>query len=63
MMMMLSLFVNFLKKRSDKETREIILKEFLNPKNQKKAIKEAARKSAQDQNAILAKYRQLMKQS
>jgi len=61
--MMLSLFVNFLKKRSDKETREIILKEFLNPKNQKKAIKEAARKSAQDQNAILAKYRQLMKQS
>jgi len=60
---MLSLFVNFLKKRSDKETREIILKEFLNPKNQKKAIKEAARKSAQDQNAILAKYRQLMKQS
>lgn len=61
--MMLSLFVNFLKKRSDKEAREIILKEFLNPKNQKKAIKEAAKKSAEDQNAILAKYRQLMKQS
>lgn len=58
---MLHLFINWLKK--DKKIKDIILKEYLNPKNQKKAIKEAAKKSAEDQNEILKKYRQLLKQS
>jgi hypothetical protein len=60
---MLALFINWLKKDKNKEIKDILLKEYLNPKNQKKAIKEAAKKSAEDQNEILKKYRQLLKQS
>ncbi len=59
---MLALFINWIKNDKNKVAKDILLKEYLNPKNQKKAIKEAAKKSAEDQNAILTKYRQLSKQ-
>lgn len=60
---MFTLFINWVKGNKNKDVKDIILKEYLNPKNQKKAIKEAAKKSAEDQNEILKKYRQLLKQS
>lgn len=56
---MIASLVSWLKKDKNKQAKEILLKEYFNPKNQKKAIKEAAKKSAEDQNAILTKYRQM----
>ena len=60
---MSALFVNWFKKDKNKKAKDILLKKYLNPKNQKKTIKEAAKKSAEDQNAVLDKYRLLMNQS
>ena len=45
-------------KNKNKDIKEYILKEYMNPKKQKKAISEAAKKSSEDQNAVLARYRQ-----
>ena len=39
---MLALFINWIKNDKNKVAKDILLKEYLNPKNQKKAIKEAA---------------------
>lgn len=56
------MFLFFSKKNNnDKEIKKIILKQLFNSKTQKKAIMEAARESAKDQNKILLKYRQTVK--
>ncbi len=52
-----------MKKKGDKEVKEFILKNYFDSRGQKKAILEAARKSAEDQNRLLNRYRQLVKKT
>ncbi len=49
------------KKDKNKEIKDLILKKYFNPKSEKKAIIHAAKESAKEQNALLARYRQLVK--
>jgi hypothetical protein len=60
---MFSCIVKLVRRNRNKEVKDILLKEYFNPKNQKKAIKEAAKKSAEDQNEILMKYRRMTNQT
>ncbi|MFA6974124.1 MAG: hypothetical protein WC238_05305 [Parcubacteria group bacterium] len=47
------------KKSSKEEAKQVILREFFNSSEQKKAVTRAARESAKDQLAILEKYQEL----
>lgn len=42
------------------EAKEVILKEFFNSSDQKKAVSKAARESAKDQRVLVEKYRKLV---
>lgn len=51
---------DFIKKgKKTQDAKKLILKEYFNSGNQKKVITQAARKSAEDQNILLAKYQKL----
>jgi hypothetical protein len=54
---------NIMKKKSDKQIKEFILKNYFDSRSQKKAILQAARKSAEDQDKLLNRYRQLVKKT
>ncbi len=49
-----------IKKNKKKEAKEVILKEFFNSSDQKKAVSKAARESAEDQKVLVEKYRKLV---
>lgn len=44
-----------------KEAKEVILKEFFNYSDQKKAIGRAARESAEDQKKLVSEYHKVIK--
>jgi len=48
------------KKSKDQKIKEVILKEFFNSSDQKKAVSKAARESAEDQKVFVEKYRKLV---
>lgn len=49
----------FTKKSNKEQARQAILKEFFSPSEQKKAIRKAARESANDQRMLIKKYNEL----
>ena len=49
----------FLKKKKNNEIKEFVLKNYFNAKAQKRYVKEAAKKSAQDQREMLKRYDKL----
>lgn len=52
----------FLKKKNkDQKDRDIILKEFFNMYDQKKAVKKAARESINDQKILIERYHKMIK--
>jgi len=57
---MINSIFSIIKNNREKEAKDIILKEFFNDSNQKKAINKAARESAQDQKDLLNKYNRLV---
>lgn len=56
--------LSFLFKNTDKkkEAKKLILKEFFNSADQKKAVLRAARESAEDQRMLVVRYRKLVGQ-
>ncbi len=49
----------FFKKKKDNEIKEFVLKNYFNAKAQKRYVKEAVRKSTQDQRNMLKRYDKL----
>lgn len=50
------------KKGSTNGAKELILKEYFGSARQKKTIKQAAKKSAEDQKRLMKRYQQLVKE-
>lgn len=50
------------KARKDEELKQVILKEYFNSANQKKAVTQAARESALDQRRLVERYTQIITQ-
>ena len=48
------------KGNKNQEAKKVILKEYFNSSSQKKAIMQAAKESAKDQNILLTKYHKLV---
>ena len=47
------------KKKEEKELKDLILKKYFSSGKHKKAIREAVRKSAEDQKALIKKYEEI----
>ena len=54
---------NFSKKKKEHELKVMIFKKYFSSKEHKKIIKEAARKSAEDQKALSRKYEEMIAHS
>jgi len=55
------MFNLFSKKTKKENLKTVILKEYFNSADQKKAILQAARDSAQDQRDLMKKYQEMIK--
>jgi len=53
--------LSLVKRGKNEEARDIILKEFFNYSDQKKAISRAARESADDQKTLIEKYNRVIR--
>lgn len=52
--------LNIFRKNREKEIKELIFKKYFSSSKHKKIIKEAARKSAEDQKMLMKKYEKMM---
>lgn len=50
------------KSKGDREIKTFILKRFFNSSNQKKAVTRAVRESTRDQQELLEKYKEMVRQ-
>lgn len=58
---MINNIISFIRFGKKNEAKEIILKEFFNYSDQKKAINKAARESAEDQKNLIERYNSLIR--